>query len=470
MTTPLNFSRNLTTDATTNTPRFDPARALERRARVAASLGEHGIAIIPTAAEQTRNRDSTFLFRADSYFYYLTGFTEPSACLVIKGNGESILFCQPKNMEREIWDGYRLGPEEAPRQLGVSEAHSIEEIDQRLPLLLENTTSLWYPFSIHAGLAQRVEGWLRVVQSKSRTGVQAPAQLLDLCKLLDEMRLFKDENEVALMRKAAQISAQGHIRAMQFCAQSMHAKDQIFEYHLEAELLYEFRRNGSEYPAYSSIVASGANSCVLHYRADKSAIRNGEFVLIDAGCEYAGYAGDITRTFPANGRFSSPQRALYDVVLASQYAAVAACVEGNVFSDPHNAALRVLSQGLLDLGILSKDLHGGVEDVIEHKHYAAFFMHRTSHWLGLDVHDCGAYSEPSTHAASSVQSPRVLRAGMVLTLEPGLYIRPQKTVPEQFHNMGIRIEDDALVRAGGCELLSRGVPVDPLEIEHLMRV
>ena len=449
-------------------PAFDKNLYSARRKALAVSLGKDGVAVIPTASEQPRNRDSDFLFRHDSYFYYLTGFTEPNACLVLFGNGESTLFCQPKDLEREIWDGYRLGPDSAVTHLGVTQAHSIHDIDKLLPVSLENTSALWYPFSTHKGLTQQIDGWLKTVQSKIRSGISAPQQLRDVCSLLDEMRLIKDPSEIALMRTAAEISAKGHIRAMQFCASSLKEGFALREFHLDAELLYEFRRQGSEYTAYSSIVASGANACVLHYRADKAPIKDGDLVLIDAGCEFASYAGDITRTFPANGHFTKSQRAVYDVVLESQYAAVRATRAGALFTDPHSAALKVLAKGLLDLGILNRNEHGGVEDVIEHKHYFPYFMHRTSHWLGMDVHDCGAYTEPLAEGQTRALSPRILKPGMVLTIEPGLYIRPAQNVPEEFHNIGIRIEDDALVTSGECELFSRGVPVDPLEIEQIM--
>jgi Xaa-Pro aminopeptidase len=447
-----------------------------RRATLASQLCPTGVAIIPTAPEQTRNRDSHFLYRHDSYFYYLTGFTEPNAYLVIDAQGGSTLFCQPKDLEREIWDGYRLGPTAAVESLGVDEAFSIDLIDQELPKLLENRASLWYPFSVHSGLGRRVENWLSRVQAKARAGIQAPTQLCDVCAILDEMRLIKDSVEIPIMRRAGQISASAHVRAMQFCSASLRAEQPICEYHLDAELLYEFRRHGSEFPAYSSIVASGANACVLHYRADKAPITDGQLVLIDAGCEYAGYAGDITRTFPASGVFTKAQRALYDVVLESQYAALSCTKSGALFTDPHQAALTVLAKGLLDLGILSQDQHGSAEDVLASKAYFPFYMHRTSHWLGMDVHDCGSYTEPSLHkpsdsvvAPQASQQSRILRPGMCLTIEPGLYIRPSANVPIEYHNLGIRIEDDALITETGHELLTRDVPVDALEIEKLMR-
>jgi len=460
-----------------------PTTALyaQRRARLAAQLGEGGIAIVPTAPERSRNRDSDFLYRHDSYFYYLTGFTEPGACLVLAADGTSTLFCQPKDLEREIWDGYRLGPEAAVDALGVQAAHSANALETQLPRLLENRARVWYPFAIHAGLAARVEGWLNQVRARVRYGALCPAEQGDLCTLLDEMRLVKDAHELDVMRRAAAISAQAHIRAMQCSARMLRAGEDVREYHLDAELLHEFRRQGSQAVAYNSIVAAGANACVLHYRADAAPVRAGELVLIDAGCELDGYASDITRTFPADGRFTGPQRALYDLVLASQEAAVAATRAGARFNDPHDATVAVLSQGLLDLGLLDRNQVGGVQDVIEKRAYFQFYMHRTGHWLGMDVHDCGSYVEPTEVGQTSQRRDplsgeaitnrpsRILHPGMVLTIEPGLYVRPAPGVPEQFHHIGIRIEDDAVVTEGGCELITRGVPVDGGEIEALMR-
>ncbi|MEY4978089.1 MAG: hypothetical protein RLZZ352_359 [Pseudomonadota bacterium] len=462
-----------------NTPHF--TLYAERRARVAAQLGPGGIAVVPTAPERARNRDSDFLYRHDSYFYYLTGFTEPNAWLLITAEGETTLFCQPKDLEREIWDGIRLGPQAAPAHLGVDQAFSVAELDERLPRLLENRQTLWYPFATHAGLHGRIDGWLQTVRARVRYGALCPQVQQDLCSLLDEMRLIKDAHEQALMRRAAHISAQAHIRAMQRCASQLRAGLDVREYHLDAELLYHFRQSGSQYPAYSSIVAAGANACVLHYRADNAPVRPGDLVLIDAGCELDGYASDITRTFPANGRFSGPQRALYDLVLASQQAAIAATRPGQRFVAPHQAAVQVLTQGMLDLGLLNKNQVGTLDDAIQNRHYFAHYMHRTGHWLGMDVHDCGSYTEPSeAGTVTQQQDPlsgetlqnrpsRILRPGMVLTIEPGIYVRPSEGVPPEFWNIGIRIEDDAIVTPEGCELISRGVPVGADEIEALMR-
>ena len=453
----------------------------ERRARLAAQLGPGGIAIIPTAPERMRNRDSDYLYRFDSYFFYLTGFTEPNAWLILTAEGHSTLLCQPKDLEREIWDGIRLGPEAAPATLGVDDALSVTELDQRMPGLLENRHTVWFPFAIHTGLHAQVDGWLQKVRARVRFGALCPEQQRDLCGPLDEMRLIKDATEIATMKRASDISARAHIRAMQRSASMLRAGQDVREYHLDAELLHEFRQHGSQYPAYGSIVAAGANACILHYRADAAPVRDGDLVLIDAGCELDGYASDITRTFPANGRFSGPQRTLYDIVLASQEASVAATRPGARFTDPHEAAVRVLAQGMLDTGLLNRNTVGNVDDVIAQRAYFQFYMHRTGHWLGLDVHDCGSYVEPSEvgsiHERRDPLSgetikdrpSRILRQGMVLTLEPGLYVRPAAGVPEAFWNIGIRIEDDALVTATGCELITRGVPVAADEIEALMR-
>jgi len=452
-----------------------------RRAALARHIGPQGIAVIPTATLKQRNRDSDFPFRPDSYFFYLCGFSEPEAWLVITGDGRSILFCQPKDLEREIWDGFRLGPDAAPAALGVDQAYPVSALDSQLPALLDGRDAVWFPFATHTQLESRVDQWLSDVRRRVRFGTLTPGQMRDLCGPLDEMRLVKDAGEQATMRRAAEISAGAHVRAMQLCARQLRAGEDLREYHLEAELLHEFRRHGSQYPAYTSIVAAGANACVLHYRADTGAVRSGELVLIDAGCELDGYASDITRTFPANGRFTAAQRALYELVLAAQDAAVAAIHPGARFTDAHDASVKVLAQGMLDLGLLDSNKVGSLSDVLEQRSYFPFYMHRTGHWLGMDVHDCGAYTEPAEIGQTQVRRDalsgetlvnrpaRVLRPGMVLTVEPGIYVRPTAGVDERFHNIGIRIEDDAIVTDTGCSLISRGVPVAPDAIEALMR-
>jgi Xaa-Pro aminopeptidase len=458
-----------------------PSVYAQRRAALARKMGPGGIALIPTAPEQQRNRDSDFPYRADSYFYYLCGFTEPKAWLVVTGDGMTTLFCQAKDNEREIWDGYRLGPDLAPAQLALNASYSIVELDAKLPAMLDGRDAVWYPFATHKALETRIDGWLGALRARVRYGTLCPQSQHDLCGVLDEMRLVKDAQEQDLMHRAGQISAGAHIRTMQCCAAMLRAGQEVREYHLEAELLHEFRRHGAQAPAYGSIVAAGANACVLHYRADRGLVRDGELVLIDAACELDGYASDITRTFPANGRFTGPQRTLYELVLAAQVAAIAATKAGARFTDPHDAAVKVLAQGMLDVGLLDKNKVGSLDDVIEKRAYFAFYMHRTGHWIGMDVHDCGAYTEPSEIGQVSTRKDaltgeiikdrpaRILRPGMALTIEPGIYVRPAEGVPEQFHNIGIRIEDDAIVTETGCQLLTRDVPVSVTELEALMR-
>ena len=454
----------------------------KRRAQIAKALkaAGGGIALLPTAPERPRNRDSDFPYRHDSYFYYLTGFSEPDSWLAIDSSGNTTLFCRPKDLEREIWDGIRLGPKAAVASLQVDQAFSVAELDTQMPLLLSNQAAVWFPFATHPGLETQVDGWLGKVRARIRFGAECPQSQHDLCKLLDEMRLIKDAHEIAILRRAGRISAGAHVRAMQTSAAMLRkpVKGGLREYHLEAELLHEFRRHGSQFPAYTSIVAAGANACILHYRADTAELKTGDLCLIDAGCELDGYASDITRTFPANGTFTAAQRTLYDIVLAAQEAAIKVTKPGKRFTDPHDAATRVLVQGMLDTGLLDKKKNGHVDDVLLSGAYRQFYMHRTGHWMGMDVHDCGDYTEPGSKPRQErdplgemvmKKPPRILRPGMVLTIEPGLYVRPAKGVPKEFWNIGIRIEDDALVTATGCELMTRGVPVKADEIEALMR-
>ena len=453
-----------------------------RRRRLAeriAALGG-GLAIVPTAPERNRNGDNDHPFRHDSHFHHLTGFDEPQAWLLLDDSGRSTLLCRERNLEREIWDGLRLGPEAAPGALGVDEAHAVEALDKLALERLADRPAVWFPFGLHAGLQARIDGWLAALRERERNGVRAPALQRDLGPLLAEMRLVKDAGEIETMRRAAAISADAHARAMRFCAAHFRATPQagLPEYTIEAELLHEFRRRGAQAPAYAPIVAAGANACVLHYAAGATPLRAGELCLIDAGCELDGYASDVTRTFPADGRFSGEQRALYEIVLAAQEAAIAQTRPGARKQDGHWAAVRVIAQGLLDVGLLDRGRVGDVDAVIDSGAYRAYFMHGTGHWLGRDVHDVGDYlsadeaPQPDRDAtgAQVVRRPsRRLEAGMVLTIEPGLYVRPADGVPERFWHIGIRIEDDAVVTANGCELISRGVPVAPDEIEALMR-
>jgi Xaa-Pro aminopeptidase len=431
-----------------------------RRARLLAQMPPGAVAVLPTAPEVTRNSDSEYLYRHDSYFYYLTGFTEPDSVLVLvaaRGDApaRAILFCRQKNIEREIWEGYRHGPDGARAAFGFDAAHAIEDLDGEIGKLLADAPALYY--ALGSALDAQVKLWLANVRRMARTGVSAPASAVDLLPLLDEMRLFKDDAEQATMLRAATISSQAHARAMRAASPGM------YEYELEAELLYEFRRNGAQAPAYNSIVAAGANACVLHYSANNAQSRDGDLVLIDAGCELDGYASDITRTWPVNGRFSAPQRRLYELVLSAQSAALKAIAPGLPYSGGHEAAVQVLAQGMLDLGLLDKDAHGSLADIIADKRYLQFYMHGTGHWLGMDVHDVGQYRDVAAEGKPS----RALREGMVLTVEPGIYVRPAEGVPEEYWNIGIRIEDDVLVTADGHTILSTA-PKSVDDIEQLM--
>ena len=436
-----------------------------RRAALMAQMKAKGggVAIIPTAPEVMRNRDADYPYRHDSHFYYLSGFTEPEAVIVLVAGrtDKAILFCREKNLEREIWDGYRFGPDAARETFGFDAAYPISALDYEMPKLLADAPGLFYAIAGSLRLDAQVQGWLRAVRMQARAGVTAPSVVHDVNVLLDEMRLFKDAEEVAIMRRAAAISAEAHRRAMRI------SRPGLREYHLEAELLHEFRRNGSQFPAYGSIVATGANACVLHYRAGDAEIKDGDLVLIDAGCELDSYASDITRTFPANGKFSGPQKALYEIVLAAQVSAIADTRPGQRFIDGHDAAVRVLAQGMLDIGLLDKDKCGSLDDVIEKGVYRQFYMHRTGHWLGMDVHDVGEYRD--SDAAGEEKPWRILQPGMVLTVEPGIYVRPEPGVPEQFWNIGIRIEDDVLVTENGCDILTSDAPKTIAEIEAVMK-
>ena len=424
-----------------------------------------GVAIIRTTDEVPRNRDSDFPYRWDSYFYYLTGFPEPEAVLVLTapahGPVTQQLFCRPRNEEREIWDGFRWGPEGARTEFGFDAAADICLLDEQIPKLLANQPQVFYALGQSEWLDAAVRRWMGSVRQQARSGVVAPQAARDVTHLLDEMRLFKDEAELTTMRRAADISAQAHCHAMTV------ARPGAFEYEVEAELLYHFRRHGSQFPAYGSIVAGGASACVLHYRANDRQLRDGDLLLIDAGCELDGYASDITRTFPVNGRFSAAQKDCYEIVLAAQQAAIEATRPGQTFMAPHDAAVRVLTQGMIDTGLLT----GTVDGLIESGAYKRFYMHRTGHWLGMDVHDCGDYREPGDAPANGDEKPwRTLRPGMVLTVEPGLYIRAADDVPAAFHDIGIRIEDDAVVTAQGCDILTDGVPKTVAAIEELIAI
>ncbi|MDB5792192.1 MAG: Xaa-Pro aminopeptidase [Massilia sp.] len=435
----------------------------ERRARLAASMEPGAVAVLATAPEVARNGDSDYPYRHDSHFYYLTGFTEPESVLVlVAGRGDtparSILFCREKNVERETWDGFRYGPAAAADAFGFDEAFPIDELDARMARLLADVPVLYYALARNAAFDAQVARWLQALRAQSRSGITAPNRTGHLLALVDEMRLLKDETEQGLMLRAATIAGAGHVRAMRA------ARPGMFEYELEAELLYAFRKSGAQFPAYTPIVAAGANACVLHYSANNAHMRDGDLVLIDAGCEFDSYASDITRTFPVNGRFSAPQKLLYELVLRAQSAALAAIVPGRPYSDVHEAALAVLADGMLDLKLLDRAKYGSVDNVLAERAYAPFYMHGTGHWLGLDVHDTGSYRDLGLEGKPS----RALVPGMALTVEPGIYVRPGPGVPEQFWNIGIRIEDDVIVGDAGARVLSGAAPKTVQDIETLM--
>ena len=419
-----------------------------RRSRLAKNLGS-GVVVLPTAPERHRNADTHYDYRWDSGFYYLTGFREPDAVLVmvLGPRPRSILFCREKSVEREIWDGYRFGPEMAREAFGFDEAYPYEQLDARLPDLLANQDVLHTPVGADPAWDVRVAAWLNSVRAKVRTGVTAPAQLRDVRADVNDMRLFKDETEVAIMRRAGAISSDAHARAMRSATPGQR------EYHVEAELMHEFLGNGARAAAYGSIVASGANACVLHYRDNSAELHRGDLLLIDAGCELDSYASDITRTFPIAARFSAAQRDIYELVLASQEAAIKAVKPGADFIAYHDAATRVLVQGFIDLKLCK----GSVDKVLEDASYKQFYMHRTGHWLGLDVHDAGDYMQKGKW--------RKLKPGMVLTVEPGCYIRPASNVPKAFWNIGVRIEDDVLVTPKGREVLTAHCPKTVKDVE-----
>jgi Xaa-Pro aminopeptidase len=426
-----------------------------RRARLLADMAAQGggVAVVPTAPERERNRGTFFPYRADSHFLYLCDFHEPEAVLVlIAGDSpRQLLFCRAKNEEQETWSGHRHGPEAAAERFGFDSAWPIDELDSKLPELLVNQPALWTSMAAEPEWDRRILAAIKTVRAKVRSGDTAPQTVHEISATLGEMRLIKDEFEMDFMRYAGEISAIAHCRAMRA------TQPDRFEYEIEAELLHVFRMAGSQFPAYSPIVASGSNACVLHYTDNNRRMLDGELLLIDAGCELDGYASDITRTFPVNGRFSGPQCDIYQLVLAANLAARAEVRPGNTWNVPHDAAVAVLTQGLIDLGLLK----GEVQELIETKGYRRFYMHRTGHWLGLDVHDVGQYKTDGQW--------RSFKPGMTLTIEPGCYVRPADDVPEAFWNIGIRIEDNVLVTPGGFECLTDGVPRDIEGIEALMR-
>jgi len=425
-----------------------------RRERLLAALPVDSIALIAAAHLTSRNRDAEFAFRQDSDFYYLTGFNEPDAILLLipgRPEGQAVLFCPPRDPQMEIWTGYRAGPEGCVRDFGMDQAFELEQVDEQLPQLLDGKQRLYYALGSDEALDTRVRGWLNRVRAMARQGAQAPEELILLDNLLHEQRLFKSDEELAVMRRAANISAAAHIKAMQAC------RPGGYEYQLEAEITAYCMREGARFQAYSPIVGAGANGCILHYIDNNAELEDGDLVLIDAGCELDNYASDITRTFPVSGRFSTQQAALYQLVLDVQEACIAAIRPDVPWNDIHDLSVRLLTEGLVRLGLLQGDL----ESLIEEGAYRRFYMHRIGHWLGMDVHDVGQYKQDGDW--------RPLKPGMVMTVEPGLYVAPDdETVAAEWRGIGIRIEDDVVVTEQGCEVLTAAVPKRIADIEALM--
>jgi Xaa-Pro aminopeptidase len=428
-----------------------------RRRRLLKAIGPASVAILSAAPERVRNRDVHYPYRQDSDFAYLTGFMEPESLLVLapgRKQGEYVLFCRPRDEKKEIWDGRRAGVEGARAHFGASEAHPIEDVDVELPKLLEDRERIYYPLGRAPELDRRVMDWIQVVKGRARAGVRAPEELVSLDRVLHELRLFKSSSELKTMRRAARISAEAHRQVMRAC------RPEMWEYELEARFVQVCAERGGRFQAYPPIVGSGANACVLHYVDNRHRLVDGDLVLIDAGCELEGYASDITRTFPVNGRFAPAQRELYELVLAAQQAAIGKAVPGNRWDDPHREAVRVLTRGLVELGVLEGN-GKRLSKLIKEERYKPYFMHRTGHWLGMDVHDVGEYKMKGKW--------RLLEPGMVLTVEPGLYIGGEREeVPERYRGIGIRVEDDVAITEDGNEVLSAGVPKSVADIETWM--
>ncbi len=434
--------------------KLDSAEYAKRRRALMAQMSPNSIAIVPCAPVTVRNRDVEHPYRQDSDFYYLSGFDEEHACLVLipgREHGEYVLFCQEKIKEQEIWTGRRVGPEAALEQLGCDDAFPISDIDDILPGLIEGKDRIFANLGVSPEFDRQLMQWVNHIKTQVRNGATPPHEFSALDHLLHEQRLIKSDAEIAVMQKAAEISAEAHTRAMQVVKPGMR------EYQLEAELMQIFMAAGSRWPAYPSIVGSGENACILHYTRNDDVIGDNELILIDAGCELDYYASDITRTFPSSGKFTDPQRKLYQLVLDAQYAAIAVTKPGNHWNQPHEAAVKVLTEGLVHYGLLE----GDVDDLIENLAYRQFYMHKTGHWLGMDVHDVGEYRLEGEW--------RELVPGMVLTIEPGLYIAPDDdTVDPMWRGIGIRIEDDVVVTKDGCTILSRDVVKEIADIEALM--
>ncbi|MGB5146990.1 MAG: Xaa-Pro aminopeptidase [Porticoccaceae bacterium] len=425
-----------------------------RRRDLVATMSKNSIAILTAAPEQVRSRDTYFPYRQDSNFFYLTGFPEPEAVLVLipkRPQGQFVLFCRERDRSREIWDGRRAGPEGARELYGADDAFPIDDIDEILPGLLEGRDRVYYALGRNRTFDTRLLDWIDGIRARARSGAVPPDEFVDLDHLVHEARLFKTATELKVMRKAGAISARAHCRAMRA------ARPGLYEYQLQAEIEHTFASEGARYPAYGSIVGGGANACVLHYVENSAPLQDGDLVLIDAGCELEHYAADITRTFPVSGKFSAPQQALYEVVLAAQLAAIDVARAGNHWDEPHRVTVKIITQGLVDLGLLK----GDVDDLIARNAYTDFYMHRAGHWLGMDVHDVGDYKVDNEW--------RLLEPGMVMTVEPGIYVAPDnRKVAKKWRGIGIRIEDDVVITRKGPEILTAGVPKTVADIERLM--
>ena len=437
----------------TRIPRTEYVR---RRKALMAEMEPNSIAILPAAPMYIRNRDVEHIYRQDSDFQYLSGFPEPEAVIALipgREHGEYVLFCRERDPARELWDGLRAGQDGAISEYGADDAFPIGDIDDILPGLIEGRSRVYYAIGSNQEFDHRLMEWINTIRSKARQGAQPPNEFVALDHLLHDLRLYKSANEVKVMRQAAEISARAHIRAMQA------SRAGLYEYHLEAELDYEFRKGGAKMPAYGSIVAAGKNACILHYRENDAVLKDGDLVLIDAGCEIDCYASDITRTFPVSGRFSMEQKAIYELVLAANEEAFKHIAPGKHWNEAHEATVRVITAGLVELGLLN----GDVDELIAAEAYKPFYMHRAGHWLGMDVHDVGDYKVGGEW--------RVLEPGMAMTVEPGIYIAADnQNVAKKWRGIGVRIEDDVVVTRHGCEILTNGVPKSVAEIEALMAV
>ncbi|NDH49687.1 MAG: Xaa-Pro aminopeptidase [Proteobacteria bacterium] len=423
---------------------------LGRRKKLLKKLKSNSAVVIATNPFQTRSRDTEFTFRPDSDFFYLTGFSEPNAVLLLVNTPQpqSILFCKERDAFKEMWDGNITGTKRAKRNFGFDTAIDINLIDQEMPNLISGIDTIYYSMTALNNLHDSLMRWSKAV-SKTRYKSKAPKVFEDIDETVHEMRIIKDNHEKDIMRKSAQIAASAHINAMKAC------KPGMYEFELESEFLYEFKKHGSTV-SYDSIVGAGNNACVLHYRENSSKIKSGDLILIDAGCEYKMYASDITRTFPANGKFTNAQKEIYEIVYEANRAAIKKVVPGNVWSDPHDAAVRVITRGLVELGLLK----GNVNQLIKNNAHTEFFMHKTGHWLGIDVHDVGRYLDG--------EKPRQFRPGMITTIEPGIYISNNSRAPKKYRGIGIRLEDDVLVTKSKPEILTKDVPITINAIEHLM--